>query len=446
MAVEPASPTLDQIVAAWREQGIRWVQFELPDLHGVARAKIIPLDHVLPYARHGLNMYGGTLALDTASSVVAGSLYHEEVRYADQALHPDLATAAVVPWLQDTARLICDPTWANGTPLRASPRYVLRRLLERAAELGYRVRVGLEYEFYVLDAATRQPLFDGLHIFNHIRNTYVPIVNTILEQMPRIGVDIITANCEYAPSQFEINFASAEGMRAADQAYTFKNGVKAIAHQAGLLATFMTKPFSEHSACGGHIHISLSDHETGRNLFLDESGPDRLSTLCRHFVAGQIAHASAAMALIAPTINCYHRYVPHHFAPSNASWGLEDRTALVRVKNTGDQRTHIENRGATAISNPYLAMAATLAAGLLGIQEQREPPPLYDGCAEDCGDFARLPRSLADAVDALEADSAFAALLGEEFLRVYTRVKRNEIDRFRSHVTDWERNEYLEIY
>src|SRR5216683_133567 len=202
------SATLDELLSRWENDGINNVLFELPDMHGSARSKIIPLNKVRGFAEKGLNMYGGALALDSRSFVVSGTRYNEEVRYADQVLKPDLSTAAIVPWLNNTARLICDTYWADGTPLHAAPRHVLRKVVAELDKLGYQAVVGLEYEFYLLDPATMMPVFDGLHIFNTNRNLAIPVTERIVELMQQIGIDIITANCEYGPGQFEINYGA----------------------------------------------------------------------------------------------------------------------------------------------------------------------------------------------------------------------------------------------
>jgi len=152
------------------------------------------------------------------------------------------------------------------------------------------------------------------------------------------------------------------------------------------------------------------------------------------------------MALMAPTPNCYHRFVPHHFAPSNISWGLEDRSAMIRAKNSRDYRTHLENRLPTALSNPYLSIAAVITAGALGLKDAEMPPDLVEGLAESSDRFAPLPPTLDDALNALEQDEAFRAILGDEFVQVFTTMKRSELARLKAHVTDWERDEYLEIF
>src|SRR5918999_2144851 len=169
--VERQAPTVEQVLAEWGESGIRYVRFELPDMHGTSRSKTVPIDHAEGYAQSGLNMYGGTVVLDTRSDVVPGTLYNEEIAYADQRLRPDPETARVVPWLEGTGRLICDTYWDDGRALGAAPRHVFRRVLDRCHELGYEALIGIEPEFFLLEPETRRPLFEGYHIFNTVRNT-----------------------------------------------------------------------------------------------------------------------------------------------------------------------------------------------------------------------------------------------------------------------------------
>jgi glutamine synthetase len=437
---------IEQFLSELTAQNIEYVRFELPDLHGISRLKVVPIDKVEGYLRKGLNFYGGTLALDTASMVVPKSGLHAERKYRDHMLIADLDTLAPVPWLERTAKVICDPQWSAAEPLTMAPRYVLKSLLSKAAEMGFDVMMGHEYEFYLLNGETHEPLFTGLHIFNHIRNQYIPELDQLLRYLRDAGVDVITHNCEYAPSQFEINFGPAVGVRAADKAFTFKTAVKEIAHHMGYRATFMAKPFSDRAGCCCHFHISLLDRQSGQNAFLDLDDPDGLSTTARSFIQGILTHAPAMLPLIAPTLNCYRRLKPHTFAPSNISWGIEDRTAMVRVKATRDQGTHLEMRAGSGISNPYLIAAATLAAGLLGVQHQYPLPPMVDGPSEDDPSLPKLPKNLEVALDCLKLDAAMTALLGEEFIHLFTTVKRFELDRFESHVTDWERQEYMEVY
>jgi glutamine synthetase len=441
-----AGDAVKEMMAALKKMGARYVRFELPDLHGTSRTKVIPVGKVESYARKGLNLYGGTVGLDTASNVIGGSGVNEEVNYRDQMLFPDPASLRVVPWLEDTAKVICDAYWAPGVPLAATPRTVLAELLKRANKLGYDVMMGHEYEFYLLDPETRQPLFGGTHIFNALRNHYVPFLDELLDILQEAGIDVITHNCEYAPSQYEINFGPGIGLEGADKAFTFKNAIKELSHRAGYLATFMTKPATDMAGCGCHLHICLIDRKTGKNAFYTKGAKGGMNPLIRKFAAGLLTHAKAMQPLINPTPNCYHRLKPHTFAPSNISWGVEDRTAMVRMKDVGGENCHIEMRAASGLSNPYLSIAAVIAAGLLGIESKAELPTPSEGPAEEDPRNEKLAGSLEEALAALKKDKAMQEMLGPDLVKVFTAVKQAELDRFRSHVTDWERDEYLEVY
>ncbi|MBX6322175.1 MAG: glutamine synthetase [Rhodospirillaceae bacterium] len=437
-----------EMMAQLAARGIEYVRFELPDLHGISRSKLVPIDKVEGYARRGLNFYGGTLGLDTASNVVVASGLHGDVGYADQILLPDPDTLRVIPWLKATASVICLGWWRHpDQPQKAAPRWVFAELVDEANRLGYDVMMGHEYEYYLLRADTRQRLYEGLHIFHTVRNQYAPFLDELVPTLRALGIDVITHNCEYAGSQYETNYGPAMNLAAADKAFVFKNGVKELAHRNGLIASFMTKPFAGLSGSGCHLHVSLWDRKSGRNAFFDPAAPDGLSALARSFAEGILAHAPAMMPLINPTPNCYHRVKPYTFAPSNVSWGVQDRSAMVRVKASGDEQTHLEMRAGSAVSNPYLLAAATLAAGLLGVKAGSRLRDQARGMpSEDNPALPKLPPSLDAALDALEADREMRAMLGEDFIKVFVAVKRFELARFHAHITDWETNEYLELY
>jgi glutamine synthetase len=446
VATAQEQTTVEQELARWREQGIRNVRFELPDMHGTSRSKLIPIDHAASYAQSGLNMYGGTVVLDSRSDVVPGTLYNEEIAYADQRLKPDPSTARVVPWADATGRMICDTFWDDGRPLGAAPRQVFKRVLDRCHELGYEPLIGVEPEFYLLDLETKEPLFEGYHIFNTVRNTYVPAIQRIVDDSRAFGLDIITANCEYAGSQWEINFGPATGMGGPDDAFSFKNAVKEIAHLEGYLATFMSKPFSDGAGCGCHNHICLLDLDSAANAFADESDEYGLSAVGRAFIAGQLRHARSIYTLLAPTLNCLKRRRTHTFSPTNVSWGPEDRSAFVRVKGGSPESRHVENRAPTGMSNPYLACAGLLAAGLLGVADELSLEPPAAPPAEEDESKPKLPTTVEEGLEALESDERIVELLGDEFVKAYGVMRRYELQRFYDHVTDWEREEYLELY
>jgi len=312
--------------------------------------------------------------------------------------------------------------------------------------MGFEPVMGMESEFYLLDPQTHEPLFSGYHIFNSVRNVWVPAVERIITQMREFGIDIITANCEYAGSQWEINYAPGRGMAGPDRAFSFKNGVKEIARQEGLLATFMSKPFADSAGCGSHAHMSLLRLDSGQNAMSQDGAEAGLSQVGRQFIAGQLAHASSIYALLAPTLNCLKRRRRHTFSPTNVSWGPEDRSAFVRVKGGSLDSRHVENRAPSGLSNPYLAGAALLASGLLGIADKLELEPAAHPPAEEDESKAKLPTTLEESLQLLEADAKITELLGREFVTAYTVMRRYELQRFADHVTDWERQEYLEIY
>ncbi|HEU5225255.1 MAG TPA: glutamine synthetase family protein [Actinomycetota bacterium] len=440
--------SVGRVLEGWRKDGIAFVRFELPDMHGISRSKTIPIAHAADYAERGLNMYGGVSVLDSRSDVVPGTLYHEEVGYGDQLLFPDPESAAVIPWADRTARLICDARWYDGRPLAATPRHVFRNAIERARELGFEPLMGSEFEFYLLTADTHEPLFDGYQIFNTVRNDYVPTIRRIVEEMPGVGVDVITANCEYAGSQWEINFAPGRGLDGPDHAFTFKNGVKEIAKQDGYLATFMSKPFATSAGSGCHTHLSLLHADSGENAFADDGDPNGMNDTARSFIAGLLTYARAIDAVIAPTVNCLRRRRRHTFSPTNVSWGYEDRSALIRVKGGSPASKHIEYRAPSALSNPYLVGAALIQAGLRGIEDKlTAPEPSQPGVpAEEDDTLEKLPTDLSESLDLLEAEPATRDFFGGEFITAYTRMRRYELSRLADHVSDWERTEYLELF
>lgn len=447
---------LAEIEGQMAEHGIEFIRFEQTDTHGIARSKTIPARHFRRFAEDGLNFLLGQLGFDVQAGVAPGTGYLEELGFPDSRIKPDLDTFQILPWADKTARILCEPYYLDERPALAAPRLVARKLLDELAGLGYRFYSGFEYEFYIVDAVTRQPPFPGIQIFATLRNNFdEALVYQILRDMHAVGVDIITSNAEYGPGQMEINFAPAWGIAAADQAFTFKNGVKEIAQRNGMMVSFMTKPHIEQSASGCHYHHSLWQDD--QNAFLDPASADGLSAAARHFLAGQVLHTPALCAFAAPTVNCPKRFKLYSFAPTNNTWGFENRTTGFRVKATGDDRTHIENRLGGGGSNPYLLMAATLAAGLDGLKNKLELPPVTEGIAYGLEGVTNLPTRLEDALDALEQDQMLKDALGPELVKLFVAVKRHEIGKakaaiqdydspeFNNRVDEWERNEYFEF-
>ncbi|MGQ9625439.1 MAG: glutamine synthetase family protein [Anaerolineae bacterium] len=450
---------LATIETLMREKSIEFVRFEQPDLHGISRNKTVPARNFRYFVeRGGLNFYGGTLGMDAGAGVAMGTGYGEEIGYGDHCVRPDLETFTVMPWARNTARVLCDPYFYDGRPAMAGPRLLVKKLLGELEEMGYLHQSSFEYEFYIVDAQTRKPVYDGIQIFATLRTSFdEDFLHRIEREMYAIGIDVITLNAEYGPGQMEINYKPALGIGASDQSFTFKNGVKEIALQHGYMVSFMSKPFIEYSGSGCHYHESLLDKETGRNVFYDPDSPDGLSELCRYYIGGQLAHAPAICALANSTVNCYKRIKKHSFAAYNISWGYENKTVAIRIKGWRGESTHTENRIPGGASNPYLVQAACLAAGMDGIRNRIEPPPPTEGVAYDRDEIPVLPLSLEEALDALEKDEVMMAALGEEFTKLYLAVKRHEVEKarrniefygtqqFRTQVDPWELAEFFEF-
>ena len=436
--------TAAQIIDGWRKDGVRWVRFEAPDMHGTSRSKMVPIEHAPGYAEEGLNMYGGAGVLDTASHVVPATLYGEETGYADMRILPDPATAAIIPWLEvPTGRFICDAV-RDGEPLDAMPRQVFARALGRCRSHGFEPLIGFEPEFYLLDA-DKGRLFEGVHIFNTVRNTYVPFLQVMADQLRAFGIDVITHNSEYSGSQFETPFSPGNGMAGPDLCFTFKNTVKELAHLHGYVATFMAKPFSGLAGSGNHTHVSLLDGD-GRNVFGDDADEHGISPTCRQFIAGNLEYARAVYTLLVPTVNCLKRRRVHTFSPTNVSWGPEDRSALVRVKGGSTESRHIEQRAPSALANPYLVAAGVLVAGMLGIEQELELEPPATPPAEEESGRTPLPVEMREALGELDGCKPVRDALGEDFVVAYTTMRRYELQRFDDHVTDWEFGEYAELF
>lgn len=439
---EDAEAFVEQV----RTNGFEYVRFELPDMAGLSRGKTIPIGHIASYMRTGLNLYGGAVALDSYSIPVKNSGYNEEVNFTDCVMIPDIKTLSKVPWLNKTARVICDTMWYDGKAQMAAPRLLLKKILNFAESLGYVVKMGHEYEFYITGKDSQEPLYNGQPIFVTSRTHKDEIVDQLIRVLQDQGIDIITWNSEHGPGQMEINYSAMDGIAAADRAFVFKGTVKEYLAKNGYNATFMTKPYAGLSGSCSHFHVSLLSKETGKNVFLDASHDDGMSLIMKNFIQGILNHVPASMALWNPTPNCYRRIRPQTYAPSNISWGIQDRSASVRVKASCDEAEHIEVRVPSAMSNPYLVAASTIASGLIGVIDKLQLVDPSEGPCENNSRFEKLPTEIPDSLKALENDSALGFILGEEFTKVYLAMKWQEFTRLRNHIPQAETNEYFELY
>ncbi|MGW3818763.1 glutamine synthetase family protein [Streptomyces sp. NPDC005046] len=429
-------------------EGVDVVRVVYPDLIGTDRARDVLLDHLPSACEHGLAFCRAVYHTTPQGDVVpvAGGL---DAGLPDVSVRPDLSTAAVLPWEPGVATClgeVTDP--ATSAPAPESPRDLLRTVLARCAEQGLRPVVGPELEYFLLEPAPgtptgwrRAPQTTGAVYTAGLRADPHNHLLRTLRHLRDLGLGVITGNHEFDGGQYEINLTHSAALDAADRAFRFKAAVKELARQEGNLATFMAKPFGDAGGSGFHLHLSCEDSE-GRNAFDDPSGAYGLSATARHAIAGVLAHAPALAALANPTVNSYKRFGPDTLAPWLIDWGLDNRSAMVRIPPERGSGARLEVRLGDASANPYLLIAGIIAAALLGVRAGEEPEAPLEGYGYDTARSALLPTSLAAALDALEADTTLTEILGKDFTTSFLTYKRDEVARFGRHVTDWEFTEY----
>jgi glutamine synthetase len=353
---------------------------------------------------------------------------------------------------------------SNGTRVPFDTRGVLRDQLQGLEREGLSYVSGLEVEFYIAkledpmlkpeqctwppEAPRVSALAHGFQYLTEHRTDEIDEILQVLQQhLTQLGLPLRTIEDEWGPGQCEFTFDPCEGLESADNMLLFRTAVKQICRRHGLHATFMTRPgLPNFFASGWHLHESLRDTAGGRNAFTNrEDDGQALSELGRHFVGGLLRHADASSVFTTPTINGYKRFRPYSFAPDRVTWALENRAAFIRViGEPGDEAAHIENRAGEPCANPYLYMASQLVAGMDGVRNQLDPGPMQESPYES--DARKLPRSLMDSVAALNDSDLFRKELGSQFVDYMIALKESEIGRFLQHVTDWEHQEYFEIF
>lgn len=418
-----------------------------PDLHGVARGKDVPVaefEHVL---ESGLCFCAAVMGTDLRHTPVVGG----EEGYPDLIAKPDLSTMVPLPWEPGIACCLADLEPADEASPIADPRGAVRAAAEALRALGFEAIVGPELEFFLLERDPSAPngyrrRVDELSRVYTVGPQVDPqgVVRAMTEGLAQAGFEAFAANHEFMNSQYEINLRHGDALTAADRAFRLKAAVKDMAAQHGLVATFMGKPFNDQGGSGTHLHLSLE--RDGANAFADPGGDHGVSDALRAFTAGVLAHAPALMALLNPTVNAYRRIQPDSLAPTHANWGWDNRATFVRIPPERGGATRIEIRVGDGAANPYLAIAAALAAGAHGLRDGLEPPAPVAGDAYRAPEDvigAPLPRTLDEALDALEADAELCAALGPQIVETFVAVKRFELERHHAWVSDWEIAEYL---
>jgi glutamine synthetase len=433
---------------ALAQRGVDVVRVGYADLIGTERSRDILVRRLASTVGHGVAFCRTVYGTSPMGDVV--EIEHDGLAAGlpDMLALPDLSTLRDLPWEPGVAHVLADAVNPDGTSAAESPRAVLRAVIDRFAELGLRPVVGPELEFFLLDADPAS--HSGWRRYGEATgNVYVAgrkgdpegVLVRMLRQLGDYGLDVTAANHEFCSGQFEINLWHSEALEAADRSFRFKSAVKELARIEGKLATFMAKPFNDEGGSGFHLHFSAIDSE-GQNVFGDPAAPYGLSAVAQSAIAGILAHAPALAALANPTVNSYKRFGPDTLAPWLIDWGLDNRSAMVRIPPERGAAPRQEVRLGDASANPYLAIAGLLAAAYLGIRDRLTPPAPLDGYGYDTQVSPLLPQDLATSLAALEADGDFAKLLGERFVTAFRAYKANELERFSRFVTDWEFREY----
>jgi glutamine synthetase len=440
-----------ELTARLLDDGVKFVSLQFTDVTGVVKSVDIPVDRIQTAMEDGVWFDG---------SSVEG---FARIQESDMRLVLDANTYAVLPWTPPEARrgrIFCDIFQPDGAPFPGDPRGALKRILKRVEQRGWVYNVGPEPEFFLFNR-------NGLHTIHPVphdvggyfdfsaNDEAVRVRTELMDALKAMGLEVETGHHEVALAQHEIDFRFAEALQTADNVLTLKYTVKAIAAQHGLVASFMPKPIFGINGSGMHCHQSLFD-ETGKNLFFDPEDEYNLSRLAYGFIAGQLLHARALSAVVAPTVNSYKRLVPGYEAPVYVGWAQINRSALIRIPRftTGhDKSMRAELRCPDPSANPYLALTVMLAAALDGIDRQLAPPPplnnvnIYHLTPEErkSMNIPELPGSLSEALRELAVDPVLREALGDATYEAFVRAKWAEIEEYRMKVSDWEVERYLEL-
>jgi len=444
-----APDALDQLRKWVQENGVEEIECVIPDLAGIARGKVMPAAKFLrePGVRLPMSTFFATINGDYTEEV-GPQLYTDP----DLVLTPDYSAIRAVPWANDRSlQIMHDAQTEDGKPFGLAPRQVLQRVVDLYNDRGWYPIVAPEIEFYLVkpnhdpDYPLEPPVgrsgrqSTGNQAFSlSAVDEYDEVIELIYDYADAQNLAIDTIIQEAGPAQLEINMIHGDPVKLADEVFLFKRLIREAALRCGTYATFMAKPYGNQVGSAMHIHMSVTD-TNGQNIF---SGPDGKATAMHDaFVGGQQGHFYGATALVAPYVNSYRRLIPGWSAPINLDWGEDNRTTGLRSPRATPAARRVENRVAGADANPYLALAATLACGYLGLTEEIKPRVRVKG-----NSYSRdrdLPASMLDAIVALDESKELRAVLGDYFVDTFTAVKRTEHDQFMQVISPWERQHLL---
>jgi len=448
-AAKSRKAQIEHLREEFRKHGIRKAKLGGFDVDGVLRGKYVSLDKFWGAAESGLGFCDVIFGWDSGDALYDNaSVTGWHTGYPDAHATVDLSTYRRIPWEEATAAFLLD------FEMPVSPRGVLQKVEQKARAMGFSVKCASEYEFFLFKEtpesvrakgyAGLSPLSPGMFGYSWLRaSENAPLVHDLLEKLAAFDVELEGFHTETGPGVYEAAIRYDGLMRAADKAALFKTAVKEICARHGVMPCFMAKWNKELPGCSGHLHESLWT-ASGESAFLDPRGPRGMSKTLQHFVAGQVALMPAFTALIAPTINSYKRMVRGAWSPTMATWGVDNRTTALRVIPGSPSATRVEYRLAAADMNPYIAMAASVASGLYGIEHELPLPAETEGNGYDAK-VEPLPATLREATARLSESKEARDLLGSTFVDHYVRTREWECRQFEGAVTRWELERYFEI-
>ena len=458
-----------ELLAEFNAQSIETVRLVFVDQHGILRGKTVVSSALASVFSSGIGMPSTLLLKDTAHKTVF-PVWSDDVSVGEVALQgasdvlavPDPNTATKVPWSPHSRMILCDVLDRNKAPIIFSSRHVLKNVLSQLDAQGYSAVMGLEAEFQVFERldsgcnheqATMPPaaiktrnVTQGWQFLTETRyGEAEPLLDALRRAAQEMELGLRTVEIEMGPSQFEFTFDPTDPAKQADRYVMFRTMVKEVCHQRGLHASFMAKPKLPNAASNGwHIHQSLLHNNSGKNAFMPtEEG--ELTKEASGWIAGLLQHAASCCLLTTPTVNGYKRYEPFQLAPNRVAWGYDNRGAMVRaLLYPDDEASRVENRVADSTVNPHFALAAQILSGLDGIKQSTVPP---EATASPYAENAKkLPQSMIEAVDAFNNSALFRETLGSAFVDYLTQIKRSEWERYLMTVSEWEQNEYFNLY